>query len=152
MSYWLLKSEPSELSISDLAGRPARTESWDGVRNYQARNILRDGMKPGDLAFFYHSSCAEPGIVGIARVASPARPDPTQFQAGHRHHDPDSDPANPRWYLVDVQLVRKLRRTITLNELKAHPAIAGMPLLRRGNRLSVMPLSATEWDAILGLE
>ena len=152
MSYWLLKSEPSELSISDLAGRPARTESWDGVRNYQARNILRDGMRVSDLAFFYHSSCAEPGIVGIVQVASAAYPDPTQFQADHKHYDPDSKPADPRWWLVDVQLVRKLKRTISLTELRGYPELAAMPLLRKGNRLSVMPVSAAEWDCILRLE
>ena len=152
MRYWLLKSEPSEFSIDDLAGRPARTESWDGVRNYQARNFLRDEMKLGDLAFFYHSSCAEPGIVGIVKVASAAYPDPTQFQADHKHYDPDSKPADPRWWLVDVQLVRKLKRTISLTELKGHPELAAMPLLRKGNRLSVMPVSAAEWDCILRLE
>jgi predicted RNA-binding protein with PUA-like domain len=122
------------------------------VRNYQARNFLRDEMKLGDLAFFYHSSCAEPGIVGIVKVASAAYPDPTQFQADHKHHDPDSRPADPRWWLVDVQLARKLRRTISLTELKGYPELAAMPLLRKGNRLSVMPVRAAEWDFIVGLE
>jgi predicted RNA-binding protein with PUA-like domain len=150
--HWLFKSEPTEFGIDDLAARPGRREPWDGVRNYQARNILRDQMKVGDPAFFYHSSCAEPGVVGIVRVASAARPDPTQFVKGHAHEDPGSDPAAPRWWLVEVELVRKLARTITLGDLKSHPQLAGMTLLRRGNRLSVLPVSEAEWDFILGLE
>ncbi|MCU0937076.1 MAG: EVE domain-containing protein [Gammaproteobacteria bacterium] len=152
MSHWLFKSEPTEFSIDDLAARPGQTEPWDGVRNYQARNLLRDAMRVGDLGFFYHSSCAEPGVVGIVRVASPARPDPTQFERGHRHEDPASDPASPRWWLVDVAFERKLTRVIPLAELKGHRGLAGMPLLRKGNRLSVMPVSDAEWAFILGLE
>jgi predicted RNA-binding protein with PUA-like domain len=150
--YWLFKSEPSTFSIDDLERRPERREPWDGVRNYQARNYLRDRVRPGDRGFFYHSSCPEPGIVGIFRVASPAYPDPTQFQPAHPHFDPDSDPSDPRWYLVDVALERRLRRTLTLAELKQHPALEGLPLLRRGNRLSVMPLTEPQWRYILGLE
>jgi predicted RNA-binding protein with PUA-like domain len=152
MSHWLFKSEPTEFSIDDLAARPGQTEPWDGVRNYQARNLLRDAMRVGDLGFFYHSSCAEPGVVGIVRVASPARADPTQFERGHRHEDPASDPASPRWWLVDVAFERKLTRVIPLAELKGHRGLAGMPLLRKGNRLSVMPVSDAEWAFILGLE
>jgi predicted RNA-binding protein with PUA-like domain len=152
MSHWLFKSEPTEFSIDDLAARPGQTEPWDGVRNYQARNLLRDAMRVGDLGFFYHSSCAEPGVVGVVRISSPARPDPTQFERGHHHADPASDPANPRWWLVDVAFERKLARVIPLAELKGHRGLAGMPLLRRGNRLSVMPVSDAEWALILGLE
>lgn len=152
MSHWLFKSEPTEFSIDDLAARPGQTEPWDGVRNYQARNLLRDAMRVGDLGFFYHSSCAEPGVVGIVRLASPARPDPTQFEPGHRHEDPASDPANPRWWLVDVAFERKLARVIPLTELKGYPELAGMPLLRKANRLSVMPVSDAVWAFILGLE
>lgn len=152
MSHWLFKSEPTEFSIDDLAARPGQTEPWDGVRNYQARNLLRDAMRVGDLGFFYHSSCAEPGVVGIVRVASAARPDPTQFERGHRHQDPASDPANPRWWLVDVAFERKLARVIPLSALKGHRELAGMPLLRKGNRLSVMPVADAEWAFILGLE
>ncbi len=152
MSHWLFKSEPTEFSIDDLAARPGQTEPWDGVRNYQARNLLRDAMRVGDLGFFYHSSCAEPGVVGVVRITSPARPDPTQFERGHHHADPASNPANPRWWLVDVAFERKLARVIPLAELKGHRGLAGMPLLRRGNRLSVMPVSDAEWALILGLE
>ncbi len=150
--HWLMKSEPSSFSVDDLLRRPRRTEPWDGVRNYQARNLIRDEMSPEDLAFFYHSSCAEPGIVGVMEVASPAYPDPTAFDPSHHHFDPDSSPDSPRWLLVDVRLVRKLRRIITLTELKAHPELSGLQLLKRGNRLSVMPVSPAHWDFILGLE
>ena len=115
--HWLMKSEPSSFSVDDLLRRPRRTEPWDGVRNYQARNLIRDEMKPGDLAFFYHSSCDEPGIAGVMEVASPAYPDPTAFDPRHHHFDPDSSPDSPRWLLVDVRLVRKLGRIITLTEL-----------------------------------
>ncbi|MGH8567598.1 MAG: EVE domain-containing protein, partial [Gammaproteobacteria bacterium] len=120
MKHWLMKSEPSSFSVDDLLCRPRRTEPWDGVRNYQARNLIRDEMKPGDLAFFYHSSCAEPGIVGLMEVAGPAYPDPTAFDPRHHHFDPVSSPDSPRWLLVDVRLVRKLRRIITLTELETH--------------------------------
>lgn len=151
-NYWLMKSEPGEFGIDDLAARPSKTEPWDGVRNYQARNMMRDEMRPGDQAFFYHSACDEPGIVGIVKIASKAYPDPTAFDPKDKHYDPKSDPDDPRWFLVDVKLVRKLKRTIPLKELKQHDAIADMVLLRRGNRLSVMPVSESDWDYILGLE
>ncbi len=152
MSYWLMKSEPEEFSIDDLNARPKKTEPWDGVRNYQARNMMRDEMKPGDSIFFYHSNCKEPGIVGIAKVASKGYPDPTAFDPEDKHYDPKSDPDKPRWYLVDVKFVRKFKRVISLQELKACAEIADMRLLQRGNRLSVMPVSDQEWDFILGLE
>lgn len=153
MNYWLMKSEPSEFSIDDLAARPGRKEPWDGVRNYQARNMMRDQMRVGDRAFFYHSSCEVPGIVGIVKIASEAYPDETAFDPNDRHYDPKSDPNQPRWYLVDVQLVRKLKRTIALSELKTHrQALGRLPLLRRGNRLSIMPVSREQWDFILSLE
>jgi len=150
LAYWLMKSEPSVFSIDDL--KRVRVEPWDGVRNYQVRNLFRDEFRKGDQAFFYHSSCAEPGIVGIMRIASEARPDPTQFDPESPYYDPRSDPENPRWLLVDVRYQRKLKRVITLQELKRHPELADMPLLRRGNRLSVMPVTPAQWEFILGLE
>lgn len=152
MNYWLMKSEPSEFSIDDLAERPKRTEHWDGVRNYQARNMMRDEMKKGDQVLFYHSNCAEPGVVGIAKVVREGYPDHTAFDPEDPHYDPKSDPDHPRWYMVDVQFVRKLKRTITLSELKESSELSEMPLVRRGNRLSVMPVTKPQWDFILGLE
>jgi len=152
MSYWLMKSEPSEFSIDDLARRPRKTEHWDGVRNYQARNMMRDQMKKGDQAFFYHSNCPEPGIVGIVEVVREGYPDHTAFDPEDPHYDPKSDPDNPRWYMVDVKFVRKLTRTIALSELKDDPALQDMPLVRRGNRLSVMPVTEQQWSHILSLE
>jgi predicted RNA-binding protein with PUA-like domain len=151
MSYWLLKSEPDVFGIDHLAARPNQSEHWDGVRNYQARNLLR-GMRAGDLAFFYHSSCKEPGIAGIVEVVREGYPDRTAFDPESRYYDPQSRPESPRWFMVDVRLVRKLRHIITLAELRAHPELAGMALLRRGNRLSVMPLSEAQWSFILALE
>lgn len=152
MQYWLMKSEPDEFGFQDLYQRPSRTEPWDGVRNYQARNFMRDLMAVGDQIFFYHSNCEVPGIVGIAKVASEAYPDPTAFDPKDKHYDPKSDPAAPRWYLVDVKYVRKLKRTITLKELKADPALEEFALVRRGNRLSVMPVPAEYWTHILARE
>ena len=148
--YWLMKSEPEAFSIDDLKRK--RREPWDGVRNYQARNFMRDGMHPGDRVFFYHSNCATPGIVGIAEVATDAYPDPGQFDPDSKYFDPASTRGQPRWMLVDVKFVRKLTRTISLDELKNHDALLGMPLLRKGNRLSVMPVAAAEWAYILNLE
>lgn len=150
MAHWLMKSEPSEFGIDDLEA--CGTEPWDGIRNYQARNMIRDEMQPGDEAFFYHSSCETPGIVGIMEIKTAAYPDPTAFDAADRHFDPKSDPDNPRWFLVDVRFGRKLSRTITLPELKACPELAALPLVRRGNRLSVMPVAPDEWEFILSLE
>jgi len=152
MKRWLMKSEPSEFGIDDLERRPGQTEHWDGVRNYQARNMMRDEMKTGDLVFFYHSNCATPGIVGIARITREAYPDHTAFDPEDRHFDPGSDPAKPRWLMVDVQFVRKLKRTITLEELKGQPELEGWALLRRGNRLSILPVEEAMWDRILSLE
>jgi predicted RNA-binding protein with PUA-like domain len=152
MKYWLMKSEPDTFSIDDLEARGRRAEPWDGVRNYQARNMLRDQMRKGDLAFFYHSGCEVPGITGIMEIAGPGRPDPTAFDPGDHHFDPDSDPDNPRWYLVDVLFRRRTKRLITLEELRGHRALAGMQLLKRGNRLSVTPVSRKHWDYILKLE
>ncbi|WP_017463024.1 EVE domain-containing protein [Dyella ginsengisoli] len=150
IAHWLMKSEPDTFSIDDLARRGR--EPWDGVRNYQARNFMRDGMRVGDGVFFYHSNCAEPGIVGLAEVVSDAYPDPSQFDPKSDYFDPGASRDNPRWMLVDVGFVRKLKRTITLRELQALPALAEMPLVRKGNRLSVMPVKASEWKTILGLE
>ncbi|HPG94166.1 MAG TPA: EVE domain-containing protein [Dokdonella sp.] len=148
--YWLLKSEPEEFSIDALA--KVKSEPWSGVRNYQARNFMRDGMQVGDGVLFYHSNCAEPGVVGIAEVATAAHPDPTQFDARSDYHDPAARRDEPRWLLVDVRFKRKLRRTITLEELKGRDELAEFALVRRGNRLSVMPVTRAQWDFILGLE
>jgi predicted RNA-binding protein with PUA-like domain len=152
MNYWLMKSEPGTFGIDDLQNRPGQTEHWDGVRNYQARNMMRDAMKTGDQVFFYHSNCNEPGIVGIAEIAREAYPDFTAFDPDNKHFDPKSSPDNPRWFMVDVYLVRKLARTITLKELKNHAELQELALLRRGNRLSVMPVTEQQWRFILGLE
>lgn len=152
MNYWLMKSEPDVFSIDHLASRPQQTEYWDGVRNYQARNMLRDQMQVGDQVFFYHSNCKVPGIVGIAEIVRAGYPDHTARNPEGKYYDPKSTEDKPIWYMVDVRLVRKLRRAITLEELKQRPELAEMPLVRRGNRLSVMPVSAQEWEAILALE
>ena len=152
MRYWLMKSEPEAFSIDDLENRPGQTEHWDGVRNYQARNMLRDDMKIGDQVFFYHSNCETPGIVGIAQIAREAYPDHTAFDPEDKHFDPSSDPDNPRWVMVDVQFVRKLKRTISLTELKGRPELEGLTLVRRGNRLSIMPVEEAMWGLILALE
>jgi predicted RNA-binding protein with PUA-like domain len=151
MQYWLMKSEPDTFSIDDLRQRPAGTEHWDGVRNYQARNMMRDQMKRGDPVFFYHSNCAEPGIVGIMEVAREGYPDFQAFNPEDPHFDPKSTPDNPRWFMVDVRYVRHLPRTITLKELKEHPELADLALVRRGNRLSIMPVTKAQWDFILSL-
>ncbi|MFC5742744.1 EVE domain-containing protein [Dyella tabacisoli] len=150
MNHWLMKSEPDAFSVDDLKRKGV--EPWDGVRNYQARNFMRDGMRIGDKVFFYHSNCAEPGIVGIAEVATDAYPDPGQFNPKGKYFDAASTRDNPRWVLVDVKFVKKLKRTITLKELQAQPSLAEMALVRKGNRLSVMPITAQEWSAILALE
>ncbi len=154
MQHWLLKSEPDVFGIDHLKARPARTEPWDGVRNYQARNMLRDQMRKGDLAFFYHSNCDQPGIVGIVEIARTAYPDPTAFDPEAKYYDPKSDPDDPRWFMVDVKYRRHLKRTITLKELRAHATaeLADLSLLRKGNRLSVMPVTQSQWDFILALE
>jgi predicted RNA-binding protein with PUA-like domain len=153
MAYWLMKSEPETFSIDDLAASPRKTTHWDGVRNFQARNFMRDEMRRGDLAFFYHSNCAEPGIVGVVKVVKTGYPDFTAFDPSDKHYDPESDPAKPRWYMVDVQFQRKLRHPITLATLREHAdrGLKGLALLRRGNRLSITPVSAAHWKFILAL-
>ncbi len=154
MQYWLLKSEPDTFSIDNLAAATGKTSCWDGVRNYQARNFMRDQMQVGDQAFFYHSSCATPGIAGIVTITKAGYPDHTQFDARHDHYDADSKPEAPRWYMVDVRLQRKFKRVVTLDELRPHAdkQLKDMAILKRGNRLSVTPVSKQEWDFIVTLE
>ena len=150
MNYWLMKSEPSECSIDDLVKAPGHTVPWVGVRNYQARNFMRDEMKPGDGVLFYHSSCPEPGIAGIAEVASAAYPDATQFDPNSHYFDPQSTPDAPRWVHVDVKLVRKTR-LLPLAEMRETAALAGLQTLRRGNRLSITRVTPDEWRAVMNL-
>jgi predicted RNA-binding protein with PUA-like domain len=145
--YWLMKSEPDECSIDDALGSPRSTVPWTGVRNYQARNFMRDQMKPGDGVLFYHSSCAEPGIAGIAEVASAPYPDPTQFDRKSAYYDPAAKKDAPRWILVDVRALRKTR-LVSIAELRQHAALADMAVLRKGNRLSITPVTAAEWKYI----
>jgi len=152
MNYWLMKSEPNTFSFDDLRKARHQTTHWDGVRNYQARNMMRDQMRVGDQIFFYHSNCPQPGIVGIAEVVKEAYPDFTAFDPDSPYHDPKSTPANPRWHMVDIAYLRPLTRTITLAELKTYPELAPLPLVRRGNRLSIMPVTREQWQFILGLE
>ncbi len=140
-----MKSEPSVYGIDDLASNPNQTDHWDGVRNYQARNMMRDQMKRGDLAFFYHSNCKEPGIVGVMEIVREGYPDVTAFDPDSKYFDPKSTPDNPRWFMVDVKLKGKFDRTISLNELKTYPELEGFKLLQRGNRLSVMPVGTKHW-------
>jgi len=146
-NYWLMKSEPDEVSIDDALAAPNATVAWTGVRNYQARNFMRDGMKVGDGVLFYHSSCPEPGIAGIARVASGIKPDPTQFDPKSPYYDPASKKDDPRWLLVDVQAVRKTR-LLALPELRAKPELADLVVLRKGNRLSITPVEPAHWRII----
>ena len=146
--YWLMKSEPGECSVDDALASPNATIPWVGVRNYQARNFMRDGMRVDDGVLFYHSSCAEPGIVGVARVASAAYPDPTQFDAKSPYHDAKSKPEEPRWLLVDVQVLRKTRN-LALPELRATAELQGLLVLRKGNRLSITPVEARHWRIIV---
>lgn len=152
MAYWLMKSEPSVFSIDDLARRPQQTEPWDGVRNYQVRNWLRDAMQPGDQAFFYHSSCEVPGIAGLVKIVSAGYPDRSAFNPESHHYDPKSTAQNPRWYCVDVCLIRKFKRLIPLAELKQQPTLHTMQLLQKGSRLSITPITAEQWQTILTLE
>ncbi len=147
-----MKSEPDAFGINDLYNKPNQTEHWDGVRNYQARNMMRDAMKLGDQVFFYHSNCEQPGIVGIMEVVKEGYPDFTAFDPDDAHFDPKSDPDKPRWMMVDVRFVKTLSRTISLRELKARQELVNMAVVRPGNRLSIMPVSADEWQFILGLE
>jgi predicted RNA-binding protein with PUA-like domain len=148
--YWLMKSEPSVFSIDDLMKAPAQTTCWDGVRNYLARNFMRS-MSVGDQVLFYHSNADPPALVGIAEVVKTAYPDPTQFDRKHKHYDPASDPARPRWEMVDIKYVRKFARPLTLNELRKETKLKGMVLLQKGSRLSVQPVSPSEWKHILSL-
>ncbi len=148
---WLLKSEPDVFSFADLKKRKHRTEPWDGVRNYQVRNMMRDDMRVGDLGLFYHSSCPEPGVAGVVRIASEARPDPGQFDPESDYHDPKSDPANPRWLLVDVAWEADFKRLVPLKELREHEELADMLILRKGNRLSVTPLAPEHFQRVCEL-
>src|SRR3990167_482125 len=141
MNHWLLKSEPSCFSIDDLAKRPRQTAPWDGVRNYQVRNMLRDEIKKGDLGFFYHSSCIPPGIAGIVEVVKDGYPDFTAWDLNSDHFDPSSTPENPRWYMVNVKLVKTFPRLVTLDEVKHHPILKKMQICRKGNRLSIAPVT-----------
>ena len=148
MQYWLMKSEPDEFGIDALRAAPDRTASWDGVRNYQVRNMIRDEMRAGDLAFFYHSSCAEPGIAGTMTIRGAAKPDPSAFDPKSHYYDAGSKPDAPRWYSIDVRFRSKFKRVIGLDELRDHAPLAAMFVLRRGNRLSITPVTAAEWKFI----
>lgn len=150
MRYWLMKSEPSDVSIDDLAARPAQTIAWYGVRNYQARNFMRDQMQVGDPVFFYHSSCAEPGIAGLAEVSKLAYPDATQFDGGSKYFDARATVETPRWFNVDVRLIKKTR-LLLLGELRNHAGLSSMRILQKGNRLSVTPVDPSEWQIIMGI-
>jgi len=151
--YWLMKSEPSVFSIDDLARRPKKTTHWDGVRNFQARNMLRDEMKQGDIAFFYHSSCEVPGIYGVVRISREGYPDPSAFDPADAHFDPKSDPARPTWYVVDVQLLRRFAQPVTLEALRSlsEGDLRDMQVLKRGNRLSITPVSPAEFRCVMSL-
>ncbi|SRR5579883_250706 len=151
MTHWLFKSEPSTFSIDDLMKRPKQIEHWDGVRNYQVRNLLRDQIKVGDEGFFYHSSCTPPGIVGIIKVVKAGYPDFTSWDKNSDHFDPGSTEKNPRWYMVDVKFVKKFPRIITLDEIKSHHQLKNMIITHRGNRLSITPVTEKEWQTILEL-
>ena len=150
MRYWLMKSEPSDVSIDDLASTSGQTVAWYGVRNYQARNFMRDQMRVGDKVFFYHSSCEQPGIAGIAEVSKLAYPDVTQFDPDSKYFDAKATPENPRWFNVDVRLVRKTR-LVSIKELRSHPELARMRILQKGNRLSITPVDPAEWSFIMGI-
>lgn len=152
MNYWLMKSEPTAFGIDDLKNMPEQTEHWDGVRNYQARNMMRDQMKVGDQVFFYHSNCKVPGIVGIMEVIRESYPDHTAFDPQSKYFDPKSSPEKPRWFMVDIKYIRHTRRVIPLTELKDCEPLENMQLVRKGNRLSIIPVSADEWKIILRLE
>ena len=151
-NYWLLKSEPSTYGIDDLAAQENQTDYWDGVRNYQARNMIRDQMRPGDQAFFYHSACEAPSIVGLVEITSAGYPDRTALDRESQYFDPGATEDNPRWYRMDVRLLRQTRRPITLGELRQYPELDGWALVRKGNRLSIMSVSPEHWDFVLDLE
>lgn len=151
MKYWLMKSEPDVFSFQDLKKRPNKTEPWNGVRNYQARNFMRDEMSAGDLILFYHSSCEIPGIAGVAKVASAPYPDGTQYDRKSEYFDPKVTKENPRWFLVDVTFYKDLKKPVTLEELRKHSELAGMKLLQKGNRLSILPVTPFEFELIVKL-
>jgi predicted RNA-binding protein with PUA-like domain len=150
MRYWLMKSEPADVSIDDLAKMPNQTVDWYGVRNYQARNFMRDQMKVGDGVLFYHSNCEEPGIAGIAEVSALAYPDRLQFIKGHKYFDPKATPENPRWFNVDVKLIRKTR-LLSLKAMRENPKLSNLRILQRGNRLSITPVDPADWETIMEL-
>ena len=150
MRYWLMKSEPTDVSIDDLAAMTNQSVAWYGVRNYQARNFMRDQMRVGDKVLFYHSNCAEPGIAGLAEVSRLAYPDQTQFDPKNKYFDPKATPENPRWFNVDVKLVRKTR-LVSIKELREHPQLANLRTLQKGNRLSITPVDPKEWEFIVGI-
>lgn len=154
MNYWLMKTEPATFGVDALAAAPRMSSCWDGVRNYQVRNLLRDDMRVGDLAFMYYSSCDVPGIAAVMEITRAGYPDHTAFEKRHAHFDAGSDANNPRWYMVDVRLQRRLKRVITLEELRAHATsnLSELLILRRGNRLSIVPVSSANWKFILSLE
>lgn len=151
MNYWLMKSEPASFSLDDLQRRPNSTEHWDGVRNYQARNLLRDEIKLGDGVLFYHSNCSEPAIVGLAKVVREGYPDHTALDPREKHFDPKAKDDKPVWFMVDVQYLCHLPQPISRDDLRQHPLLSGMGVLRKGNRLSVQPVKAEEWQAVLAL-
>lgn len=149
MQYWLFKSEPDAFSIDDLAAMPDQTEHWDGIRNYQARNFLRDQVKLGDQVFFYHSSCKDVGIVGVAEVVRESYPDHTQFDPESKYYDPKSSPDNPRWMMVDIKLKQKFSKILPLKTIKAMPEITDIGLVKKGHRLSIMPVTDIEWNLLM---
>jgi predicted RNA-binding protein with PUA-like domain len=149
MNHWLFKSEPETFSIDDLSHRPKQTEPWNGVRNYQVRNMLRDQIQVGDLAFFYHSNCQPPGIVGMMEIVKAGYPDPTAWDIHSEYYDRKSSATAPRWYMVDVRLVKKFKRLISLEELKQQPSLKNMLVTRKGSRLSITPVTAKEWEVIV---
>ncbi len=149
MKFWLMKSEPDVYSIKDLADEPEQTDYWDGIRNYQARNFMRDEMKKDDLAFFYHSRCKVPGIVGTMRIVSNAYPDHTAFDPSEKYFDPKSDPDNPRWLMVDVRLEITFENIVSLSDMRAERSLVNMRVLQRGNRLSITPVTQQEWNRIM---
>ncbi|WP_088331070.1 EVE domain-containing protein [Lacimicrobium sp. SS2-24] len=151
MAYWLFKTEPQTFSIEDLASRTEQTEPWDGIRNYQARNLLRDQVRLGDLVFIYHSSCPEPGIVGIAKVVREAYPDATQFNPQSRYFDPKSEPQQPRWVQVDVKLTEMFAQTVSLKRIKAETRLQDMILVKKGSRLSIQPVTDAQWQILLSM-
>jgi predicted RNA-binding protein with PUA-like domain len=151
MKYWLMKSEPDVFSFADLKNCPGQTEPWSGVRNYQARNFMRDDMSLGDKILFYHSSCPIPGVAGVARVSTLAYPDPTQFDKNSEYYDPKATRENPRWFLVDVSFESDFRNFVSLEEMKKHPQLSQMRLLQKGNRLSILPVTLKEFEFIVGL-